>query len=158
MGSLSIERVLSYLDEETFTPEGLRKLNYDILRELKINPVRADNFITYISRVTAKEQMDFEVSDTEALINKLISIEGIGPWSIQTFKIFALNDKNIAWVNEKKVRLGLMLYFELEKEPTISSSKKLFESINENKTDFSLKMYFLYFDSINQKINKNPFT
>ena len=91
---LGCKRLYDFLDTKQIEKEHFSKITFELLRNLKVNPVRADNIVNLI---TAIENEKFESLSKDSQLELLSSVDGIGSWSIQAFEIYGLIKKNIIW-------------------------------------------------------------
>tara|TARA_B100001996_G_scaffold373651_1_gene351347 strand:- start:405 stop:1010 length:606 start_codon:yes stop_codon:yes gene_type:complete len=77
--------------------------------------------IKYINEITdyflSNEISFFELSNKE-VYDKLISIKGIGPWTIDMFLIFTLHRTDVMPIGDLGIKKGFKILYDLEKLPT----------------------------------------
>ena len=54
----------------------------------------------------------------EEIRKGLLTVKGIGPWSVDMFLIFALNRLDVLPVGDLGIQKGMQQFFKLEKKPT----------------------------------------
>lgn len=101
-------------------PELVAALSYDDLRALQFSGRKAEYTID-TSKMIAERTVDLKMlsnlSDEEILI-KLISIRGIGPWTVQNLLLFGLGRPNLFPMADVGIQNALKKHFNLEKKPT----------------------------------------
>ena len=94
-------------------PQDVLKTNHDLLRSVGISNAKA-HYIKNIAEAFINGTVDHEnldqLSDTE-IIDQLISIKGVGPWTIQMFLMFTLNRLDIFPTGDLGVQKGFKIYF-----------------------------------------------
>lgn len=79
--------------------------------------------------------------ELELLKTKLISIKGIGSWTIDMFLIFALNHPDILPVGDLGIMKGFQKVFKLKKLPSVAQMEELAEPYKGRRTYFSLYLW-----------------
>ena len=101
-------------------PQDVLKTNHDLLRSVGISNAKA-HYIKNIAEAFINGTVDHEnldqLSDTE-IIDQLISIKGVGPWTIQMFLMFTLNRLDIFPTGDLGVQKGFKIYFKLKELPS----------------------------------------
>ena len=101
-------------------PQDILKTNHDLLRSVGISNAKA-HYIKNIAEAFINGTVDHEnfgqLSDTE-IMDQLISIKGVGPWTIQMFLMFALNRLDIFPTGDLGVQKGFKIYFKLKELPS----------------------------------------
>lgn len=64
---------------------------------------------------TKLKGVDFNSLSDDELFNKLISVKGLGPWSIHIFMMFVLQRPNVLPIGDLGVRRGIASFFGLSK-------------------------------------------
>ena len=105
-------------------PQDVLNTKHEILRSVGISNAKA-YYIKNIAEAFINGRVDYEnfyeLSDAE-IMDQLISIKGVGPWTIQMFLMFTLNRLDIFPTGDLGIRKGFKIYFKLNELP---SSKEM---------------------------------
>jgi len=66
-----------------------------------------------------------DVMSDEDVIDHLVQIKGIGPWSAEMFLMFSLGREDIFSFGDLGLKKGLMKVYNMKKEPTIKQIEKI---------------------------------
>ena len=85
--------------------------------------------ILYIKNVAnffidKSNKIDFSNLSNEQIRNDLITIKGVGPWTIDMFLMFTLGRPDIMPFNDLGIQKGFMHYYNLNSVPTIEFMKE----------------------------------
>ncbi|MGG3573568.1 DNA-3-methyladenine glycosylase [Bacillus gobiensis] len=101
-------------------PETIAGLDYSQLRELQFSMRKAE-YVIDTSRMIASGELQLEelpsLSDEE-IMEKLVKIRGIGPWTVQNVLLFGLGRPNLFPLADIGIQNALKKHFGLEKKPT----------------------------------------
>ncbi|WP_419152599.1 DNA-3-methyladenine glycosylase family protein [Aeribacillus alveayuensis] len=107
-------------------PEVVAELNYDDLRSLKFSRRKAE-YVIDTSRLIAEGKLSLEklhdMNDQEVM-NKLVKVRGIGPWTVQNVLMFGLGRSNLFPVADIGLQNAVKKYFNLERKPTKEEMEK----------------------------------
>ena len=102
------------------TPKDILSVSNEDLRSAGISFPKA-NYLKNISRSFIEGKFDYnninDYNDKE-IIEQLIKIKGIGPWTAQMFLIFTLNRLDVFPIGDLGVQKGFQKYFKLENLPS----------------------------------------
>ncbi|KZZ82543.1 DNA-3-methyladenine glycosylase family protein [Bacillus sp. SJS] len=101
-------------------PEKSAAIPVAELRELQFSGRKAE-YITGISAMIASGELDLnklhDQSDEE-IMNELIKIKGIGPWTVQNILLFGLGRPNLFPIADIGIQNALKQHFNLDAKPT----------------------------------------
>jgi DNA-3-methyladenine glycosylase II len=102
------------------TPADILNTDHEILRSVGLSNAKA-KYIKNISRAFLDGTVDHKnlgkLSDEE-IMEQLIAIKGVGPWTAQMFLMFTLNRPDIFPSGDLGVQKGFQQYFKLKKLPS----------------------------------------
>ena len=102
------------------TPADILNTDHDILRSVGLSNAKA-KYIKNISRAFLDGTVDHKnlgkLSDEE-IMEQLIAIKGVGPWTAQMFLMFTLNRPDVFPAGDLGVQKGFQQYFKLKKLPS----------------------------------------
>ncbi|EIJ82116.1 YfjP [Bacillus methanolicus PB1] len=113
-------------------PEKLASLTVEQLRELQFSGRKAE-YVIGIAKETAKRRLRFdelEKKSDEEIMEKLIKLRGVGPWTVQNFLIFGLGRPNLFPTADIGIQNALKKLYNLERKPTL-------EEMNEYKKNWA---------------------
>ncbi|PWA04821.1 DNA-3-methyladenine glycosylase [Pueribacillus theae] len=101
-------------------PDAVSKLHYDQLTELQFSRRKAEYVIDTSKLIASGEVVldEFHMMPDEEIIEKLVKIRGIGPWTAECLLLFALGRKSIFPMADIGIQNGLKKLYRLEKKPT----------------------------------------
>ncbi len=102
------------------TPRKIIKLSDDELRKAGISHSKAKYIKDLSSKVISKE-VNLKTIDTlnpEEVYDQLISVKGIGPWSIEMFLMFSLANPDIFSKGDLGIMNGIKKVYNLSEKPT----------------------------------------
>lgn len=112
--------LLLFPDKNYPLPEDVLLVSDKDLRGVGLSTSKT-NYLKNISKAFINETFDHkninEYNDKE-IIEQLVKIKGVGPWTAQMFLIFTLNRLDVFPIGDLGVQKGFQKYFELEKIPT----------------------------------------
>jgi DNA-3-methyladenine glycosylase II len=102
------------------TPADILNTDHDILRSVGLSNAKA-KYIKNIAQAFLDGTVDHQnlgkLSDEE-IMEKLIAIKGVGPWTAQMFLMFTLNRPDVFPAGDLGVQKGFQQYFKLKKLPS----------------------------------------
>ena len=102
------------------TPADILNTDHEILRSVGLSNAKA-KYIKNIAQAFLDGTVDHQnlgkLSD-EAIMEKLIAIKGVGPWTAQMFLMFTLNRPDVFPAGDLGVQKGFQQYFKLKKLPS----------------------------------------
>jgi DNA-3-methyladenine glycosylase II len=122
------------------TPADILNTDHEILRSVGLSNAKA-KYIKNISRAFLDGTVDHKnlgkLSDEE-IMEQLIAIKGVGPWTAQMFLMFTLNRPDIFPSGDLGVQKGFQQYFKLKELPTPQTMEKRAEKWRPYRTVASL--------------------
>jgi DNA-3-methyladenine glycosylase II len=101
-------------------PQDVLNTKHEILRSVGISNAKA-HYIKNIAEAFTNGIINHKnfhaLSDTE-IMDQLISIKGVGPWTIQMFLMFTLNRLDVFPTGDLGVQKGFKIYFKLKELPS----------------------------------------
>ena len=101
-------------------PQDILNTKHEILRSVGISNAKA-HYIKNIAEAFTNDTINHKnfhaLSDTE-IMDQLISIKGVGPWTIQMFLMFTLNRLDVFPTGDLGVQKGFKIYFKLKELPS----------------------------------------
>ena len=141
--TISDRFIALYKGKDYPSPNDILNTNHKTLRSVGLSNAKA-NYIKNISQAFLDGTVDYKnlnnFSDDE-IMNQLITIKGVGPWTAQMFLIFTLNRPDIFPLGDLGVQKGFQKYFKLEKVPTLDIMKKKAEQWKPFRTVVSLYLW-----------------
>ena len=118
-------RFLSLFVNEIPDPAQYQKLENINLKNIGLSKQK----ISYISNVSLfflsdENNIQFETDSESDITQKLISIKGIGQWTIDMFMMFTLCKTDVLPVGDLGIKKAFMELYHLKEYPTISFMKK----------------------------------
>jgi len=101
-------------------PQDVLNTKHEILRSVGISNAKAyyiKNIAEAFTNDTINHKNFHVLSDTE-IMDQLISIKGVGPWTIQMFLMFTLNRLDVFPTGDLGVQKGFKIYFKLKELPS----------------------------------------
>jgi DNA-3-methyladenine glycosylase II len=101
-------------------PQDVLNTKHEILRSVGISNAKAyyiKNIAEAFTNDTINHKNFHALSDTE-IMDQLISIKGVGPWTIQMFLMFTLNRLDVFPTGDLGVQKGFKIYFKLKELPS----------------------------------------
>lgn len=102
------------------TPADILNTDHEILRSVGLSNAKA-KYIKNIAQAfldgTVDHQNLVNLSDEE-IMEQLIAIKGVGPWTAQMFLMFTLNRPDVFPAGDLGVQKGFQQYFKLKKLPS----------------------------------------
>ena len=101
-------------------PQDVLNTKHEILRSVGISNAKA-HYIKNIAEAFTNDTINHKnfhaLNDTE-IMDQLISIKGVGPWTIQMFLMFTLNRLDVFPTGDLGVQKGFKIYFKLKELPS----------------------------------------
>ena len=122
-------RFLSLFVNEIPDPAQYQKLENINLKNIGLSKQK----ISYISNVSLfflsdENKIQFETDSESDITQKLISIKGIGQWTIDMFMMFTLCKTDVLPVGDLGIKKAFMELYRLKEYPSISFMKKKAEN------------------------------
>ena len=122
-------RFLSLFVNEIPDPAQYQKLENINLKNIGLSKQK----ISYISNVSLfflsdENKIQFETDSESDITRKLISIKGIGQWTIDMFMMFTLCKTDVLPVGDLGIKKAFMELYHLKEYPSISFMKKKAEN------------------------------
>ncbi|KOO41068.1 DNA-3-methyladenine glycosylase family protein [Priestia koreensis] len=109
------------------SPDRLCSLNYEELKELGLS-TRKSEYIIDISKAIVSGELDLSSlrnQSDEEVIQTLVKIRGIGPWTAQNFLMFALGRLNMFPKADIGLQNAIRNLFSLSAKPTLDEMESL---------------------------------
>ncbi|MGN9864024.1 DNA-3-methyladenine glycosylase family protein [Bacillus swezeyi] len=101
-------------------PETIAKLDYGDLRELQFS-MRKSEYVIDTSRMITGGSLNLDELDLlsdEDILDKLVKIRGIGPWTVQNVLLFGLGRPNLFPMADIGIQNAIKRHFGLKDKPT----------------------------------------
>ncbi|KAA6447859.1 DNA-3-methyladenine glycosylase family protein [Bacillus swezeyi] len=101
-------------------PETIAKLDYGDLRELQFS-MRKSEYVIDTSRMITGGSLNLDELDLlsdEDIMDKLVKIRGIGPWTVQNVLLFGLGRPNLFPMADIGIQNAIKRHFGLKDKPT----------------------------------------
>ncbi|MEC1450537.1 DNA-3-methyladenine glycosylase [Bacillus haynesii] len=101
-------------------PETIAQLDYNDLRELQFSMRKAE-YVIDTSRMIADGRLHLDELDQlsdEDIMEKLVKIRGIGPWTVQNVLLFGLGRPNLFPAADIGIQNAIKRHFGLNDKPT----------------------------------------
>ncbi len=132
--------VALYKEKKYPSPKDVLKTDHEILRSVGLSNAKA-KYIKNISQAFLDGSVDHQnlgsLSDDE-IMNQLVSIKGVGPWTAQMFLMFTLNRPDIFTTGDLGVQKGFKQYFKLKELPSPKIMEKRSQKWKPHRTVASL--------------------
>ena len=102
------------------SPDDVIKTDHAILRSVGLSNAKA-KYIKNISQAFLDGSIDYKNLDNlsnDAIMEQLVAIKGVGPWTAQMFLMFTLNRPDVFPSGDLGVQKGFQHYFKLKELPT----------------------------------------
>ena len=121
------DRFIALYDGKDYpSPEDVLKTNHVTLRSVGLSNAKA-RYIKNISEAFLDGTVDHahldSLSDNE-IMAQLVSIKGVGPWTVQMFLMFTLNRPDVFPTGDLGVQKGFQQYFKLAELPNPVAMEK----------------------------------
>jgi DNA-3-methyladenine glycosylase II len=108
-------------------PEDIAALSYDELKQLQLSGRKAE-YIIDTSRLIAEGKLSLEElahQNEEEVMEQLLSIRGIGPWTVQNFLLFGLGKPNVFPKADIGLQRAIQRLLGLSQKPSIKQMEEL---------------------------------
>ena len=138
--TISDRFVALYKEKKYPSPKDVLKTDPEILRSVGLSNAKA-KYIKNISQAFLDGSVDHQnlgsLSDDD-IMNQLVSIKGVGPWTAQMFLMFTLNRPDIFPTGDLGVQKGFQQYFKLKELPSPKIMEKRSQKWKPHRTVASL--------------------
>jgi DNA-3-methyladenine glycosylase II len=138
--TISDRFVALYKEKKYPSPKDVLKTDHEILRSVGLSNAKA-KYIKNISEAFLDGSVDHQnlgsLSDDD-IMNQLVSIKGVGPWTAQMFLMFTLNRPDIFPTGDLGVQKGFQQYFKLKELPSPKIMEKRSQKWKPHRTVASL--------------------
>ncbi|MBT6413956.1 MAG: DNA-3-methyladenine glycosylase 2 family protein [Candidatus Marinimicrobia bacterium] len=138
--TISDRFVALYKEKKYPSPKDVLKTDPEILRSVGLSNAKA-KYIKNISEAFLDGSVDHQnlgsLSDDD-IMNQLVSIKGVGPWTAQMFLMFTLNRPDIFPTGDLGVQKGFQQYFKLKELPSPKIMEKRSQKWKPHRTVASL--------------------
>lgn len=107
-------------------PETVASLKVKDLRELQFSGRKAE-YVIGIATEAAEGRLDFEKIKElpdEEIMEKLIKLRGVGPWTVQNFLMFGLGRPNLFPTGDIGIQNALRKLYNLDRKPTLEEMEE----------------------------------
>ena len=143
--TISDRFILLYKDKSYPTPVDVINTNHEKLRSVGLSNSKAQ-YIKNIAHAFLDNPDTYESlekMDNQDIIDTLITIKGVGPWTAQMFLMFTLNRTDVFPVTDLGVQKGFQHYYKLSEMPTLDQMLKKSEQWTPYRTVVSLYFWRL---------------
>ena len=134
-----------YKDKSYPTPVDVINIDHEKLRSVGLSNSKAQ-YIKNIAHAFLDNPDTYdslEKIDDQDIIDTLITIKGVGPWTAQMFLMFTLNRPDVFPVTDLGVQKGFQHYYKLSEMPTPGQMLKKSEQWAPYRTVVSLYFWRL---------------
>ena len=143
--TISDRFILLYKDKSYPTPVDVINIDHEKLRSVGLSNSKAQ-YIKNIAHAFLDNPDTYdslEKMDDQDIIDTLITIKGVGPWTAQMFLMFTLNRPDVFPVTDLGVQKGFQHYYKLSEMPTPDQMLKKSEQWAPYRTVVSLYFWRL---------------
>tara|TARA_Y100001947_G_scaffold29711_1_gene23231 strand:- start:1597 stop:2235 length:639 start_codon:yes stop_codon:yes gene_type:complete len=143
--TISDRFILLYKDKSYPTPVDVINIDHEKLRSVGLSNSKAQ-YIKNIAHAFLDNPDTYdslEKMDDQDIIDTLITIKGVGPWTAQMFLMFTLNRPDVFPVTDLGVQKGFKHYYKLSEMPTPGQMLKKSEQWAPYRTVVSLYFWRL---------------
>ncbi|MBL7014204.1 MAG: DNA-3-methyladenine glycosylase 2 family protein [Candidatus Marinimicrobia bacterium] len=138
--TISDRFIALYDGKEYPTPTDVLKTDHETLRSVGLSNAKA-NYVKNIAKAFEDGIIDsdkIDQWDDKTIIEKLVSIKGVGPWTAQMFLMFTLNRPDVFPTGDLGVQKGFQQFFKLNELPKHKDMEKRAEKWKPYRTIMSL--------------------
>ena len=124
--AISDRFIALYRGKDYPSPDDVLKTEHETLCSVGLSNAKA-KYIKNISRAFLDGSIDYNNLrnfSNNAIMEKLVAIKGVGPWTAQMFLIFTLNRLDVFPSGDLGVQKGFQQYFKLKELPTSKTMKQ----------------------------------
>ena len=143
--TISDRFILLYKDKSYPTPVDVINIDHEKLRSVGLSNSKAQ-YIKNIAHAFLDNPATYdslEMMHDQDIIDTLITIKGVGPWTAQMFLMFTLNRPDVFPVTDLGVQKGFQHYYKLSEMPTPGQMLKKSEQWAPYRTVVSLYFWRL---------------
>jgi len=109
------------------SPRKVLKIPHEAMREMGLSNAKAKYIRDLAEKVVNKELnfKDFENLNNEQIIEELVKVNGIGPWTAEMFLMFTLARKDVFSQGDLIIRKAVRKMYGFKKEPTKEQIKQI---------------------------------
>lgn len=113
--------------KEKITPHHTITLSTQQMREIGLSNSKASYILDLAQKVTQKQLILEELNDleNELVIEKLITVKGIGRWTAEMFLMFALKREDVFSYGDLGIRKAIQKLYNLKKQPSQKTAEKI---------------------------------
>ena len=102
-------------------------MDVDQLRELGVSRQKASYLLDLADKVdSGVVALDkIHLKDDEAIIEEMVQVKGIGPWTAQMFMMFSLARMDVLPVEDLGIKNAIKLHYDLNELPDKSTIEKI---------------------------------
>ena len=113
------DRFIDLFKNKTINPGNFKKINFIALTKIGISRSKI-GYINHISDAFINDKhflSNIENNSNQEIINQLVIIKGVGPWTCDMFLMFTLNRLDVFPVKDLGIKKGMQNLFKLDKLP-----------------------------------------
>jgi DNA-3-methyladenine glycosylase II len=107
------QRFVALFEGQDIHPERLSEIPEDLLRSAGLSRAKVASI-----RDLSKSIIDKRIDIEHISVDKLLTIKGIGPWSIEMFMISAIGDEDVFSAGDLGLRNAIKILYSLSENPT----------------------------------------
>ena len=114
------DRLLLLFKKNSFTPKNFKKISSNKIFDVGISRSKI-KYMNEVAETFIKEKNYLKNLDNlsdNAIIESLIKIKGIGPWTAEMFLMFTLNRLDIFPLKDLGIKKGMQQLYKLDKIPS----------------------------------------
>lgn len=137
------------------TPENIAAAENSDLKKCGLSKSKID-YLKNLAAAVNQNQLELsklEQIESQAIIDQLVKIKGIGSWTAEMFLIFSLNRKNVISYNDLGIRKGIQWFYGLKSEPTERQFEKFKDQFAPCNTATSLYLWEATTQNLGQIFN-----
>ncbi|SDM70499.1 DNA-3-methyladenine glycosylase family protein [Sediminibacillus halophilus] len=140
-----VEAYGAFLDGVWFypEPEDIAELPYEDLRRMQFSQRKAE-YVIDTSKKIAEGEIDLTalaVQSDKHIIDQLVKIRGIGPWTAENWLLFGLGRDDLLPKADIGIQNALKFYFKMDKKPTIPEITEMSDGWSPYQSHASLTLW-----------------
>ena len=120
-------RLVESFSPEPISPAGILTLEVEQLRELGVSRQKASYLLDLADKVdSGVVALDkIHLKQDQEIIQEMVQVKGIGPWTAQMFMMFSLARLDVLPVDDLGIKNAVKLHYELDELPDKSTIEKI---------------------------------
>jgi len=135
-GHVILSRFKNVFSKGIVCPEAVLATSHEILRDSGISHAKA-RYIRNLAQAIADGDLDFknfQKLPDEQVVEQLIKVKGIGPWTAQMFLMFTMGREDIFSPGDLGLRKAIKKIYKFKKEPGRKQVEKIVSQWSPYKT------------------------